>query len=55
MVNWIYKIHDGSLAVGQHELSWDLKNKNGARVKPGVYICRYIGGDEAGSLKIITR
>ncbi len=48
-------IHDGNLSAGQHELTWNLRNQNGTRVNPGVYFCRYVIGDDAGSEKIIVR
>jgi hypothetical protein len=48
-------IHDGILPAGENELNWRLKTQNGRRVHPGVYFCRYVIGDEAGSEKIIIR
>jgi hypothetical protein len=48
-------IHVGELPAGDHEISWNLKTQTGSRVYPGVYFCRYVIGDEAGSEKIIVQ
>jgi hypothetical protein len=48
-------IHDGILSENSSELTWNLKNKNGTRVNPGVYFCRWVIGDEVGSEKIIVK
>ncbi|MFH1008558.1 MAG: gliding motility-associated C-terminal domain-containing protein [Candidatus Latescibacterota bacterium] len=44
-----------SLAVGRHEMSWDGRGQEGARVPPGVYLYRIlVKGDEREFVKVGT-
>ena len=38
---------DADLAVGTHEIAWDLSDDNGARLLPGIYRVVLVAGDEA--------
>ncbi|MFA6128078.1 MAG: T9SS type A sorting domain-containing protein [Bacteroidales bacterium] len=44
---------DGEYTAAEYEVSWNGTSSNGARVLPGVYICRLRVGDRTESHKII--
>ena len=45
---------DGDMAAGNHSLTWDLTDGNGARVPSGIYHLRVVSGDYTGSTNLVV-
>ena len=47
-------IHEGRLAAGAHELSWDLTGRTGKRTPPGVYMVRARDGQQEHVRRVLV-
>jgi uncharacterized protein (DUF362 family) len=51
----IQTIGEGFWQPGEVELTWDLTNGNGARVKSGVYLCNISSGDRQRTIRVVVK
>jgi hypothetical protein len=50
----VRRIAQGRMSVGTHSVAWDGTDRTGARVSPGVYLCRLRGvADETRSMVLV--
>jgi hypothetical protein len=43
------------IIADKEEMKWYLSDRFGNRVKPGMYLCKYVWGEKAGSIKIMVK
>ena len=52
----VRRLVDGAIEAGTHEVAWDLRDRTGAKVAPGVYAVRArAGGEEATRRVVVAR
>lgn len=51
----VYKLADEMPASKGTQITWNLHDGVGVRVKPGVYFCRYLIGNRSGVVKVVVR
>jgi len=49
----VARLHQGALPAGVHEVSWDGRDANGARVSPGMYFAVAEGAGRTAAVRVI--
>nr|NQU92354.1 T9SS type A sorting domain-containing protein [Bacteroidota bacterium] len=50
----VKSLFDGKLSMTKSNFSWDMSTQSGSCVKPGIYFCRWVIGQQSGMRKIVV-
>jgi flagellar hook assembly protein FlgD len=51
----VANLEEGYISVGKHEITWNLDDKNGSKVKAGLYLCIIRSCSFQKSIRIIIK